>query len=537
MINKLYLEGFKAFFGEAEIELAPLTVLAGKNSSGKSSITGALAALIQTEEAGYRPEPGLNTHGPWARLGRASEVPHKLRRGENARRFALGIEISGELQLTDGAKWPYVATLRLEYATEERDVFPYFAPLERVTIIVQQPGEKQDILHIESTRPKEGEPRKYSTHWEGRGDLPREVPVRGNCWVGINESVFAVNNSIMPTLAAFEPSILLATQAPDIYKKAKMDTVRDFQTALKRLTDALETNDLLHRKIEDVILDFANEFPRMLAEIDKDAKPLTSQARDVISKYLHIALAADALRKMHIALDPNRHQILSAYRIPPMDLYVPRPDFGPRLGLFGEHVGQAIDELRERDSDIPGPLPGVSVPRRGLTLLNEWWAYLFDLPTLRVESQSIGRLGHELSVVTPEAEDLKLYQVGAGLSQTLPIIAAVILSKTGEQLIIDTPESHLHPAAQHRLAELLVTATAAGRRLLIETHSDHLVNGLCLAVKRKRLLSTDLCIHFISHDDQGSSVQKITVDDDGRVQEWPLGFMDQSSQDLTALLG
>ena len=62
MINKLYLEGFKAFFGEAEIELAPLTVLAGKNSSGKSSITGALAALIQTEEAGYRPEPVSYTH-------------------------------------------------------------------------------------------------------------------------------------------------------------------------------------------------------------------------------------------------------------------------------------------------------------------------------------------------------------------------------------------------------------------------------------------------------------------------------------------
>lgn len=536
MINKLYLEGFKAFFGEAEIELAPLTVLAGKNSSGKSSITGAMAALIQTEEAGYRPEAGLNTHGPWARLGRAAEVPHKLRRGENARRFALGMEILGELQLTDGVKYPYVATLRLEYATEERDVFPYFAPLERVTVIVQQPGEKQDILHIESVHPKGDEPRKYSTNWEGRGDLPRDVPVRGNCWVGINDSLFAVNNSIMPTLAAFEPSILLATQAPEIYKKARKDTVHDFQKSFNQLIDSLGT-DFLHRTVADVISEFAQEFPRMLVDLDIDAGPVTSQARDVVSKYLHTALAADALRKMHIALDPHRHQILSAYRIPPMDLYVPRPDFGPRLGLFGEHVGQAIDELRERDSDIPGPLPGASAPRRGLTLLNEWWAYLFDLPTLRVESQSIGRLGHELSVVTPEAEDLKLYQVGAGLSQTLPIVAAVILSKNGEQLIIDTPESHLHPAAQHRLAELLVAAAKAGRRLLIETHSDHLVNGLCLAVKSKQLISTDLCIHFISRDEQGSSVQKIAVDDDGRVREWPPGFMDQSSQDLTALLG
>ncbi len=79
-----------------------------------------------------------------------------------------------------------------------------------------------------------------------------------------------------------------------------------------------------------------------------------------------------------------------------------------------------------------------------------------------------------------------LADVGFGVSQILPVLTTAFLSEPEGILIFEQPEIHLHPRAQARLAELIVCFARTGRRVLIETHSDHLINRL------RRIVAEDL---------------------------------------------
>jgi predicted ATPase len=81
--------------------------------------------------------------------------------------------------------------------------------------------------------------------------------------------------------------------------------------------------------------------------------------------------------------------------------------------------------------------------------------------------------------------------VGFGLSYVLPVIASVIIHSAqlykkavdSVLLLIENPEAHLHPSGQTKMGELMARASACGVQILVETHSDHFLNGVRLAVK------------------------------------------------------
>ena len=102
--------------------------------------------------------------------------------------------------------------------------------------------------------------------------------------------------------------------------------------------------------------------------------------------------------------------------------------------------------------------------------------------------------------------------------------------------MIDSPEAHLHPSAQSQMGRLLARFAAAGVQILVETHSDHLLNGARLAVKERVLPHTALQIHFFTGaTKEGHGVVSPTLDSNGRIDEWPDGFFDQSEKDLSRL--
>ena len=80
----------------------------------------------------------------------------------------------------------------------------------------------------------------------------------------------------------------------------------------------------------------------------------------------------------------------------------------------------------------------------------------------------------------------------------MPVILALLLAEDGDVLIVENPEAHLHPAAQSRMAALMVEyAKKKNLQLFVETHSDHVVNGLRIAVKNKTIDCQDVSIlHF-----------------------------------------
>ena len=125
--------------------------------------------------------------------------------------------------------------------------------------------------------------------------------------------------------------------------------------------------------------------------------------------------------------------------------------------------------------------------------------------------------------------------VGFGLSYTLPVIIA-LLAEPGTLCLIENPEAHLHPRGQTKLAELAVRASLADVQVIVETHSDHFMDGVRIAV-RNRLISPDkTAIHYFERPDGETVVTSPQIDGDGRLSAWPDGFFDQHEENLEKLL-
>lgn len=132
---------------------------------------------------------------------------------------------------------------------------------------------------------------------------------------------------------------------------------------------------------------------------------------------------------------------------------------------------------------------------------------------------------------------LRPTNIGFGISYVLAVVVAVLVAKPDSVLLLENPEAHLHPFGQSQLGNFLARAAAAGLQLLVETHSDHLLNGARVAVKHKHLLPDQTAIHFFSAPSgDDPRVQSPCIDKDGRIDRWPRGFFDQAEQDLLELL-
>lgn len=131
--------------------------------------------------------------------------------------------------------------------------------------------------------------------------------------------------------------------------------------------------------------------------------------------------------------------------------------------------------------------------------------------------------------------------VGFGLTYTLSVIVAVLSARPGSVLTIENPEAHLHPRGQVRIANLLAKAAAAGVQVLIETHSDHVLNGVRLAVFDGILAPEATCMHYFERRVTPESIYHTyatpKIDSEGRLDHWPEGFFDEYEQSLGRLIG
>ena len=139
--------------------------------------------------------------------------------------------------------------------------------------------------------------------------------------------------------------------------------------------------------------------------------------------------------------------------------------------------------------------------------------------------------------------DSNLYRatnVGFGISYTLPIIVAVLASLPGTLILIENPEAHLHPKGQAKMGELLALAASCGVQVVIETHSDHVLNGIRLAVHGGKLDPRDVQLHYFHRQEkEGQAFTKVVsphIDRNGRIDQWPDGFFDEWDKSLEALL-
>jgi predicted ATPase len=143
-------------------------------------------------------------------------------------------------------------------------------------------------------------------------------------------------------------------------------------------------------------------------------------------------------------------------------------------------------------------------------------------------------LGHQVA-----SSEYRPTNVGFGITYALPIVVSVLAARPGSLVIIENPEAHLHPQGQVKMGELLAFAAAAGIQVLIETYSDHVLNGIRLAVHAKKIPSEDVALYHSQWKSGGKSplLSLLNVDENGRLPQWPEGFFDEMERSLDKLLG
>lgn len=130
----------------------------------------------------------------------------------------------------------------------------------------------------------------------------------------------------------------------------------------------------------------------------------------------------------------------------------------------------------------------------------------------------------------------KFQSFGESYEIIIPTLKSIFLAKEGDLLIIEHPENNLHPKFCSLLGRMFAILAEAGVQLFIETHSDHVINGIRVAVKQKVITTDKVSFHFFRRLGSKSMVKEIVVDETGEFSEYPTGFFDQWCDDLTKLI-
>ncbi len=210
------------------------------------------------------------------------------------------------------------------------------------------------------------------------------------------------------------------------------------------------------------------------------------------------------------------------------------------VGKYGEFTVHFLTEHGQ--SKIPNSLLPSHPNAKSRLLEDEVTAWLGEVsPGARINTQSVPQADFSYSTFAFPAgdqvtRDFRATNVGFGLSYSLPVIVSLVSAKPGGLVIIENPEAHLHPAGQTAIGRLIATVANTGVQVIVETHSDHILDSIRIAVKDSLILSENVAIHYFRRKDNGESeVISPTIRADGKMSAWPRGFFDQSAKNLTRL--
>ena len=420
-ISNIAVQGFKSIVDTQEIEIAPLTILAGANSSGKSSIMQPLLLLKQTLEESY--DPGaLLLFGPNVKFTSADQFFSKTLTGHKS-------EFMVEIGLTEKGK------ITLWYSKMKKD------PIE---IAKMKLSNKTIDL---SWAPE-------MTHDE------------------------IIKNTKFPD---FEKLLEALRKVSDENQEVQLAIVRD-RCFLELGLKGARGESQKRRRVLTVPAEMS----------------VTENIRWQIARIIHLP----GLRGT-----PERSYSLAAVG-------------GTFPGTFNHYAASVIsrweaDENRDKLKEVSSDLE-----RLGLT----WKVAAKRLNDTQVELQ-VGRLAH---AVKGGAHDLvNIADVGFGVSQTFPVIAALHTARAGQLVYLEQPEIHLHPRAQFVMAEVLANAAKRGVRVVVETHSSLLLLGVQTLVAEGKLSPDVVKLHWFSRGDDGATkITSVDLDEKGRFGDWPEDFDD-----------
>ncbi|MEW6130772.1 MAG: AAA family ATPase [Acidobacteriota bacterium] len=406
-ITKITVCGFKSINREQSIEIRPLTILAGANSSGKSSIMQPLLLLKQTLEATYDPGP-LLLNGPNVKFTSVEQFFSRFGNSQFNDSFKIGIKVEQN------------HILNLQFEKHKKggvSVKKMFCKDNEDSITLQRGMSEKDILSIPLVKKFEERFSEEEFKWEVTND---------RCFLELKYS-------------SQEDAIL-----PLYFSISKIDSEVQKTIHLPGLRGNPERTYL----VTGVGLGFSGTFENYTASI----------------------IARWQIEKNH-------------------------------------------EKLAKLSKDLE---------RLGLT----WKVTAKQINDAQVEIQ-VGRLPR---AAKSGAKDLvNIADVGFGVSQTLPMLVALLVAEPGQLVYIEEPEIHLHPRAQTALAQIIADAAIRGVRVVIETHSQLLLMGIQTLVAEGKLAKDLVKLHWFTRRDDGSTdINSADLDESGAFGDWPEDFAETS---------
>lgn len=244
-------------------------------------------------------------------------------------------------------------------------------------------------------------------------------------------------------------------------------------------------------------------------------------------------------------------QYLSAFRFGPQKSYNRDTSLVVSKKQISKIMGQceyAVHFLEQyRNMDIPIKELAITdendiTPDFRLVIQVERWLRMIS-PNIKINIEQSGedfklkyKFNREENTIT---EDITALNTGFGVTYVLPILIAILSAGKDSIILIENPEAHIHPKGQAILMELMAKAVANGIQIILESHSDHIINGSLVAVNNRLITPEQLSIYYFNREEhQHVAVSyPLEISKNGHVKRPPKGFFDQIDIDLKTLTG
>jgi len=200
------------------------------------------------------------------------------------------------------------------------------------------------------------------------------------------------------------------------------------------------------------------------------------------------------------------------------------------VGINGEYTLDVLSKYRE--SNLPESFKDEVSKQNILINHVEKWLQVIS-PNTKLEIE----LSEKMNVASFTSNGFTPFNIGFGVSYTLSIIVQLFVSviqlnrdNIKTIILIENPEAHLHPKGQTKIAELIAKIANLGVQIIVETHSDYILDGLRLAVKGGEIIEyEDTKLYYLELDEEDNTkVKSPQIDKDGYLDEWPENFFDTS---------
>lgn len=581
-LRALHLRNFKSV-STATVEFAPLTVLVGANSSGKSSILKALVALHQVAST-ESPIARFALNGPKSSLGYLSEVRNSA--ASKGDPVEIGVELCLPALASYGfttLDWQMFTQLRgnplpVTYKVKlgpsgtgpEEAASPSISGVELeattpeivASVRLKRSARAQNKAII-ATKIASGsfqptDPHRRFEPFSGKlSGKERPARVAAAAFVGGvpiqlvgtttgDRAIMSYTGVLEDLLRRFDTSEI-KDGTTRVSKKKREAVIDLIVTTMSEWSRDPSPRVPLFRAILDSVSDeklsesIVGVFTHHREELVRSVRERWNGARSAVFSWeTRDAQIIDYASQQLLAFLVNHTFYLAGLRVAPQPLYpLTALASDGDIGTRGENLAATLLTIGDREVTSPTP-SGTTETKTLMDSVRDWAQHLELLDDIVPENR--GAHGNAIKVRQIDSEtELDVSAVGVGVSQVLPVLVRCLLAEPGQLVLLEQPELHLHPAAQLRLADFLVACVRSGRQVVVETHSEHLVNRL-----RRRVaeappdapLNEHISIVFAERDaaSELTTYRAIELNEAGGFQHWPSGFFPEGADEVRSLL-